>query len=101
MTAISGRSEGKGADGMKKREFLLNALVMAASSLILRTANIAYRVYITDKVGAAGMGLYQLISSVFLLAVTVCTSGISLAVTRLCRGSRRIRQALPRTGTPS
>ena len=83
MTAISGRSEGKGAGGMKKREFLLNALVMAASSLILRTANIAYRVYITDKVGAAGMGLYQLISSVFLLAVTVCTSGISLAVTRL------------------
>lgn len=78
-----GLPAGKGADGMKKREFLLNALVMAGSSLILRTANIAYRVSITDKVGAAGMGLYQLISSVFFLAVTICTSGIGLAVTRL------------------
>lgn len=68
---------------MKKRKFLLNALVLAGTSLILRTANIAYRVYITGKIGAQGMGLYQLISSVFLLAVTVCTSGISLAVTRL------------------
>lgn len=68
---------------MKKRTFLLNAIVLTASAIILRTTNIGYRVFIADKIGAAGIGLYQLIMSVFILAITICTSGISLAVTRL------------------
>lgn len=68
---------------MKKRVFVINAVILTASSLLMRMTNIGYRVFITEKIGAAGMGLYQLILSVFILAVTVCTSGISLAVTRL------------------
>ena len=68
---------------MKKKVFFYNALVMAAGALLLRVTNIGYRVYIADKIGAAGMGLYQLILSVFMLAITISTSGISLSVTRL------------------
>jgi len=42
-----------------------------------------FRVYISNKIGSEGMGLYQLIFSIYILASTFATSGISVAVTRL------------------
>lgn len=68
---------------MKKRAFFLNAVLLTASALLLRTMNISYRIYLSSKIGAEGMGLYQLATSVFVLAITLSTSGVSLAVTRL------------------
>ncbi len=68
---------------MKKRVFFFNAMILTASSLIMRASGIGYRTYLSSKIGVAGMGLYQLVMSVFILAITVSTSGISLAVTRI------------------
>lgn len=68
---------------MKKRAFIKNAIILTVTMLLLRTTNIAYRIYLSDKIGTTGMGLFQLIFSVFILAITISTSGISLAVTRL------------------
>ena len=68
---------------MTKQKFLVQGLLLTAFSLFLRVTNIGYRAYLSSKIGAEGMGLYQLIFSVFMLAVTLSTSGISLAVTRM------------------
>lgn len=68
---------------MKKKAFLKNAVILTVSMLLLRTINIGYRVYLSNKIGTAGMGLFQLILSVFVLAITISASGISLVVTRL------------------
>lgn len=68
---------------MQKRRFLLHALLLTASSILLRASSMGYRTYLSTKIGTDGMGLYQLVLSVFLLAVTVSTSGVSLAVTRI------------------
>lgn len=68
---------------MTKQKFLLQGILLTAFSLFLRVTNIGYRSYLSAKIGAEGMGLYQLIFSVFMLAVTLSTSGISLAVTRM------------------
>ncbi len=68
---------------MNKKAFLMNGAVMTFIAIFMRSTNIYYRSYLTDKIGAEGMGLYQLIFSVFILAITLSTSGISLAVTRL------------------
>lgn len=72
-----------GLDFMKKHTFLLNALCLTASAFVMRFINILYRIYLTEKIGAEGMGLYQLIYSVFVFAITVSTAGISLSVTRI------------------
>ncbi len=66
-----------------KRKFFIQGAVLTAVSLFLRVTNMGYRSYLSQKIGPSGMGLYQLILSVFLLAVTLSTSGISLAVTRM------------------
>ena len=68
---------------MTKNKFWLQGILLTAFSLFFRVTNIAYRSWLSGKIGAEGMGLYQLIFSVFMLTVTLSTSGISLAVTRM------------------
>ncbi len=68
---------------MKVSLFLKNAVVVGLTSFVLRLAGMFFRVYIAGKIGAQGMGLYQLIFSVYVFASTFATSGISTAVTRL------------------
>ncbi len=68
---------------MKKRRFIQNALVMTAATFLMRAIGTLFQVYLSNRIGAEGIGLFQLTSSVYLLAVTLSTSGISLAVTRI------------------
>ncbi len=66
-----------------KRTLIKNAAILTATSLILRTIGIFFRIYMSSAVGAEGMGLYQLIFSIYVLAATFASSGISTAVTRM------------------
>lgn len=68
---------------MTTKKFWLQGILLTAFSLFFRITNIGYRAWLSGKIGPEGMGLYQLIFSVFMLAVTLSTSGISLAVTRM------------------
>ncbi len=52
--------------------------------MTLRFAGIIFKVWLSGEIGSEGIGLYQLIFSVYVLASTFATSGISTAVTRLC-----------------
>ena len=68
---------------MTKKKFFLQGALLTLVSLFLRITNMGYRSYLSQQIGAKGMGLYQLIFSIFMLTVTLSTSGISLAVTRM------------------
>ncbi|MBE6806899.1 MAG: polysaccharide biosynthesis protein [Ruminococcaceae bacterium] len=68
---------------MNKRVFYKNTAVMTGCSLVLRLMGIVFRIFISNRVGAEGMGLYQLVFSVYVLGTTFATSGIITAVTRL------------------
>lgn len=68
---------------MKKTVFIKNAAILTISSLILRFAGIVFKVWLATKIGAEGIGLYQLVFSVYMFAATFATSGICTAVTRL------------------
>ena len=49
---------------------------------------VSFNSFITSKVGADGIGLYTLIMSVYGFSVTVASSGVHLATTRLCAEAR-------------
>lgn len=68
---------------MKKKLFIFNAVTLTITALLTRTIGMAFRIYMSNKIGTEGMGLYQLILTVYLFTVTVSTSGICLAVTRI------------------
>ncbi len=65
------------------KRYFINALLLTAVSLVMRTVSVSFNVILTEKVGAEGMGLLTLVMSVNGFAVTFATSGISLAVTRM------------------
>ena len=58
---------------MKHKAFIKNAAILTITSLILRTVGIFFRVWMADSIGAEGMGLYQLILSVYVLGSTFAT----------------------------
>ena len=67
---------------MRKRRFIINAFVMTGSALLTRTLGMGFRVYMSNTIGADGIGLYQLICSLYFFCVTFSTSGITLIATR-------------------
>ena len=68
---------------MKKVLFIKNALILTATSLLLRLFGVVFRVWLSAKIGSEGIGLYQIIFSFYMFAATFATSGIYTAVTRL------------------
>ena len=73
---------------MKKRRFFINALIITANSILLSVLATVFRVYQTRIVGAEGMGLMQLLLSVYFIATNIAASGLNLAVTRLVSEAR-------------
>ncbi len=76
------------------KQFIINGLILTVTSVTMRLMTVFFNVYITDKIGAAGVGLFTLVMSVYSFAVTFATSGVSLSATRLVsqeivRGSGR------------
>ena len=65
------------------RRILKNGVVLAMAALLVRTVSVSFGAYVSEKIGAEGMGLYSLIMSVYTFAVTFATSGVQLATTRL------------------
>lgn len=68
---------------MAKGKFIKGALWLTLTGAALRAVGMAYRVFISGKLGEEGMGLYQLILSVYMLGSAFATAGVSIAVTRL------------------
>ena len=66
------------------RRYIKNALILVGAALLMRSVSLLFNAYVSQKIGAEGMGLFSLIMSVYGFAVTFATSGINLAVTRLC-----------------
>ena len=67
----------------KKHTFVYNAFILITVSLIMRTVGMYFNIYVSNAAGAEAMGVYSLIGSVYAFGITLATSGINLAVTRL------------------
>lgn len=67
----------------KKGRFFANAAVLTASSMAMRLLGMGFTAYLSHKIGAEGMGIYQLLLSVYSFGVTLSIGGVGLAATRL------------------
>jgi len=54
-------------------------LLLTAANLAIRSVSMLFQIYLSSCIGAAGLGLMQLISSVWILAMTFGSSGIRVA----------------------
>ncbi len=71
---------------MKKLPIFYSALLLTGVNLLLRFASTTFQVYITGLIGAAGVGLLQLVLSVGALALTAGVAGIRTATMYLTAG---------------
>lgn len=67
----------------KVKIFLLNGFLLTCTSLLLRSIGIFFGVYISNKIGTEAVGVYQLIMSVYMFFITLASSGINLATSRI------------------
>lgn len=62
---------------------MTNTVLLTAVSLVMRTIGVSFSVFLTNRIGAAALGQYQLVTTVYGLCITLSCSGIRLAATRL------------------
>lgn len=68
---------------MKKSSVIKGAIILTVAGLITRVLGFVNRIYLSNIIGAEGMGLYQLVFPVYMICYTICCSGIFTAVSKL------------------
>jgi stage V sporulation protein B len=68
---------------MRRKKLILNAFILTFTTMIIGFISTSFRVYLSNKIGPEGMGLYQLIMSIHIMTTTLAISGIRVTTTRL------------------
>ncbi len=65
------------------RSFAHGALVLMMAMLVNRVMGFVYRIVLTRLIGAAGMGLFQMVFPLLNLVLTFVTAGLPVAISKL------------------
>ena len=65
------------------RKMAKDAVILTAASLTMRCIALAWQAWLAGRIGAAGIGLWQLVMSVGSFSATLAISGIRFTTTRL------------------
>ena len=76
----------------KKSPIFFSAILLTGVNLVLRLISTSFQVYISAKIGAAGVGLLQLVLSVGSMALIAGIAGIRTATMYLTAGELGIRK---------
>ncbi len=68
---------------MSRQSIIKGAVILTLANVITRLIGFFYRVYMAKTLGAEGMGLYQLVLPLYLLAWSISSSGISTTMSKL------------------
>lgn len=67
----------------KVKIFLFNGILLTLTSLVMQTIGVSFNVYISNKIGSTAVGVYQLVMSVYMFTITLASSGMNLAITKV------------------
>lgn len=68
---------------MTRKSFVSGAIILMIAGFIVRILGFVYRIFLSNLIGAEGMGLFQLIFPVYSLIILTLTAGISIAVSKM------------------
>ncbi len=68
---------------MYRQTIIKGAIILTIANIITRIIGFFYRIYMAKTIGAEGMGLYQLITPLYLLVWSVSSSGLSTTMSKL------------------
>lgn len=67
----------------KSKLFIINSIIIMTSSLVIKIIVSVFDIYLANKIGAEAVGVYGLIMSIYMFTVTLATSGVNLAATKV------------------
>ena len=65
------------------KRLVYNTALLTGSSLLMRCIGMAFQAWLAGRIGATGIGLFQLVMSVEMPCTTLAVSGIRFAATRI------------------
>lgn len=68
---------------MFRHKIIRSAAILTLANIITRLLGFFYRIFMSNVLGAEGMGLYQLISPVYMLVWAFSSAGLSTAISKL------------------
>ncbi|MEN6487292.1 MAG: oligosaccharide flippase family protein, partial [Smithella sp.] len=66
-----------------RKSFIGSAIILIVAGFIARLIGFVYRIYLSNLIGAEGIGLFQLVVPVYTAVVLTITAGISIAVSKM------------------
>lgn len=68
---------------MSRRSFMGGAAILMVAGFFVRILGFIFRIYLSNLIGAEGMGVFQLVAPIYSLIILTVTSGISIAVSKM------------------
>lgn len=68
---------------MRKKGLLYGAMILTIANLLTKFIGFFYRIYMSNTIGAEGMGLYQLVTPIYMLAWSITSSGFTTTISKL------------------
>ncbi len=66
------------------KKLFFTTIALTITSFLMKTVAVWFNVYLTGVVGSVGIGIFQLILTVYAMSKTLAYGGMNLAATRLC-----------------
>ena len=68
---------------MSKEKFLKGALILTVAGIIVKVIGSVNRIFLSRLLGGEGIGLYQMAYPIYLLALSISSAGIPVAISIL------------------
>lgn len=59
----------------------MNGIILTLTAFLMKSIGMIFSLYISNKIGSEAVGVFSLVMSVYMFAITLATSGLSLACT--------------------
>lgn len=68
---------------MKEQNLLVSTLLLTATSFFTRTIGMISSIYLSRILGTEGMGIYELVMSIYMTAIILASAGLCVTVSRM------------------
>lgn len=68
---------------LKKNSFIYSTIILVISNFLVRLLGFIYKIFLSRHLGSEGIGLFHLVFHTFLVLITITSSGIPVAVSKI------------------
>lgn len=70
------------SDSIRKHPLIAGTMLLTLAGVLSRVVGFFYRIFLSQRIGAEGMGIYQLTVPIYVLTISVTSSAIQTAISR-------------------